>query len=148
MSCSNFLCKYADDTQQQEARESRCWTTSKLPAWKTSRNGWRLAAWSWTRQRQTSCGARLTGFNTSWATRPVEVVLADIQGAARTRTDVPRRSVPTSWKPTEAAFCHPRWPGHSSNVHLLRRSVIRRKKSHRLESAPGGCTLDGVGQLF
>ena len=39
-------------------------------------------------------------------------------------------------------------PRHSSSVHLLRRWFIRRSRSHHLQSAPGGCTLDGVGQLF
>jgi len=39
-----------------------------------------------------------------------------------------------------------RSPGTYSD--LLRRSVIRRSRSYRLESAHGGCTFDGVGQLF
>jgi len=39
---------------------------------------------------------------------------------------------------------HPQRPGHSPNVYLLRRSVIRRSGFHRLESSSGGCTLDGV----
>jgi len=45
------------------------------------------------------------------AAHPVQVVLANVQGATGTLTDVFRRFVPTSrvsWKPTEAAFRHPR----------------------------------------
>ena len=52
---------------------------------------------------------------------------------SQSRTNVSRRFVPTSRvsrKSTEAAFCHSRRPGHSSNVHLLRRSAIRRSKSY------------------
>jgi len=49
-----------------------------------------------------------------------------------------------SWKPTKAAFRHP----HSDADFVTHpRSGIRRSRSHRLESARGGCTFDGVGQL-
>jgi len=81
-------------------------------------------------------------------------VSADVQGAARTRTDVhvgsSRRFVPASCVILEAdtaAFRHapaanagdaPSW-SFAQRPPILRRSVIRCSRSHRLESAPGGC---------
>jgi len=61
---------YADDSQlylsAKDNMRLAMLNNVLSPAWKTLRNGWRLTAWSWTWRRQTSCGARLTGGNTSW----------------------------------------------------------------------------------
>jgi len=102
-----------------------------------------------------TCPAWRSSLVSGSTTCPVQAVLADVQGAVWTHTG--QRILPIYASQLRQLESRHRLhsatrvnlvSGHSPNVHLLQRSVIQCSRSHCLESAPDGCMLNGVGQLF